>query len=72
MKQKLKTKKTLLKRVKITKNGKILKKQSNTGHLKRKWSASRKSRKGSKLVQENKGHISKLKTLLGKLGKGIN
>jgi len=71
MKQKIKTKKTLLKRVKITKNGKILKKQSNTGHLKRKWSASRKSRKGSRLIQENKGHISKLKTLLGKFGRNI-
>ena len=68
---KLKTKKTLIKRVKISKGGKILKKQSNTGHLKRKWSASRKSRKGSVLVQENKGHIKVMKTLLAKLGKGI-
>jgi len=72
MKQKLKTNKTLIKRIKITKGGKIVKKQSNTGHLKRKWSASRKSRKGANLVQENKGHISVMKKLLGKLGKGIN
>jgi ribosomal protein L35 len=68
---KLKTKKTLVKRIKITKNGKIMKKQSNTGHLKRKWTASRKSRKGATLSQDNKGHIKVIKTLLGKLGRGI-
>lgn len=68
---KLKTKKTLIKRIKVTKNGKIVKKQSNTGHLKRKWSASRKSRKGANLIQENKGHIKVIKQLLGKLGKGV-
>lgn len=69
MKQKIKTNKTLSKRVKITKNGKILKKQSNTGHLKRKWSASRKSRKNKRLVQENKGHIIMIKKLLSKVRK---
>ena len=70
-KQKLKTKKTLTKRIRVTKGGKIVKKQSNTGHLKRKWSASRKSRKSGKLVQENKGHIKVIKKLLGKLGRNI-
>ena len=72
MKQKLKTKKTLAKRVKITKTGKVLKNQSNTGHLKRRGTASRKSRKSSKLVQENKGHIKIIKTLLSKVRKVSN
>lgn len=72
MKQKLKTKKTLSKRVKITKNGKVLKKQCNTGHLKRKWSASKKSRKNSLVVQSNKGHIKMFKTLLTKVRKVSN
>jgi hypothetical protein len=49
-----------------------MKKQSSTGHLKSKWSASKKSRKNATLAQENKGHISVFKKLLGKLGKGIN
>lgn len=71
MKAKIKTKKTLTKRIKITKGGKIMKKQSNIGHLKRKWSASRKSRKGSVLMQHNEGHVKVMKKLLGKLGKGI-
>lgn len=71
MKAKIKTKKTLIKRIRVSKGGKILKKQSNTGHLKRKWSASRKSRKRSSLVQHNAGHIKVMKKLLGKLGKGI-
>ncbi|MDC0449112.1 50S ribosomal protein L35 [bacterium] len=68
---KLKTRKTLKKRVKITKSGKILKKQSRTGHLKVKWSADKKHRKGKRLVQHNKGHVRVIKRLLGKAGKGI-
>ncbi|OGC45661.1 hypothetical protein A2V49_02960 [candidate division WWE3 bacterium RBG_19FT_COMBO_34_6] len=62
---KLKTKKTLLKRIRITKNGKIVRKQIGIGHLKVKWSSKRKFRKAKKLVQKNKGHIKKLKRLLG-------
>jgi ribosomal protein L35 len=68
---KLKTKKTLLKRVKITKLGKILKKQSRIGHLKRKWSVNHKLRKGRRKNQENAGHKRIFKKLLGKHGKGI-
>ncbi len=68
---KLKTKKTLTKRVKITKGGKIIKKQSRTGHLKSKWSSSKNSRKSRSSVQENRGHILIIKRMLGKLGKNI-
>jgi ribosomal protein L35 len=68
---KVKTKKTLTKRIKITKGGKILKKQSRTGHLKSKWSSSKKSRKTKRLTQHNKGHKDVIKKLLGKYGKTI-
>jgi ribosomal protein L35 len=62
---KLKTRKTLLKRIKVSKNGKLMKKQSRTGHLKVKWSTSRKFRKRLRLAQKNTGHIKTLKRLLG-------
>jgi len=70
-KKKLKTKKTLLKRVKITKGGKIVKKQVGMGHLKQKKSGPRKTRKGKRLIQENKGHRKIFKKLLGKHGRNI-
>jgi ribosomal protein L35 len=59
-----KTLKTLQKRIKITKNGKIMKKGVNTGHLKVKWSANKKFRKKGYSVQLNKGHIKVFKRLL--------
>ncbi len=68
---KLKTKKTLLKRVKITKSGKILKKQIRIGHLRRKWSANKKSRKLRIEEQDNTGHKKMFRALLAKHGKGI-
>lgn len=68
---KLKTKKTLKKRIKVTKGGKILKKKTYVGHLKRKWSASQKSRKKRRVTQHNKGHIKKFKKLLAKAGRNI-
>jgi large subunit ribosomal protein L35 len=68
---KLKSKKTLLKRIKITGTGKIIKKQTRIGHLKRKWSTNRKFRKRRLDVQENKGHIKVFRQLLGKLSKGV-
>lgn len=71
MKNKIKTKKTLLKRIKITKTGKILKKQICTGHLKRKWSVNKKHRKNRTKEQTNSGHIKVFKALLGKASKGI-
>ncbi len=66
MKKKLKTKKTLAKRLRITKTGKILKNQVATGHLKRKWSANKKHRKNRVLEQENKGHRKMFRKMLGK------
>lgn len=66
-----KTKKTLLKRVKITKNGKILKKQNRTGHLRRKWSANKYHRKTGLEEVGASGYVKKIKSLLGKHGKKI-
>jgi ribosomal protein L35 len=68
---KLKTKKTLTKRVRVTKKGKIVKKKTRIGHLKRKWSTNRKFRKKQRDNQENTGHKKIIKKLLGKQGKGI-
>lgn len=67
-----KTRKTLIKRVKITKSGKILKKQNRTGHLKRKWSANKKHRKTGLEEVTSKGYKDKIKTLLGKAGRNIS
>lgn len=66
-----KTKKTLIKRIKITKTGKIMRKQTRTGHLKRKMDVSRKHRKNSIAEQTNPGHIKQFKQLLGKKGRSI-
>lgn len=62
---KIKTKKTLAKRIRLTKNGKLIRKQTRIGHLKIKMDASRKGRKKRLVMQENLGHIKKLRTLLG-------
>jgi ribosomal protein L35 len=64
----MKTRKTLTKRVKITKTGKILKKQNRTGHLKRKWSANKKHRKSGLEQIVSKGYRKKFKRLLAKQG----
>lgn len=64
----MKTKKTLLKRIRITKTGKVLKKQNNTGHLKRKWTSNKKTRKNRNLQMVSKGYLKKTRTLLGKHG----
>ena len=63
-KNKTKTKKTLLKRIKITKTGKLMKKSVGMGHLKEKKSNSMKLRKKKMTPQENKGHIKMFKKLL--------
>ena len=68
---KYKSKNTLKKRVKITKTGKILKKQVRTGHLKRKWTANKKYRKKGLEEQSNPGHKKMFKEMLGKTGKNI-
>lgn len=62
---KLKTKKTLVKRIKITKTGKFFRKQIRTGHLKVKMDVSRKQRKSHMLEQTDSGNIRKFKRLLG-------
>lgn len=68
---KLKTKKTAIKRVKITKTGKILRKQVRTGHLKRKWSTNKRHRKTSRSDVSNRGHKKIFKKLLKGHGKRI-
>lgn len=70
-KNKIKTKKTLLKRVKISKNGKIVKKQVGMGHLKEKKSGPNKTRKSKRLLQENAGHKKIFRKMLGGHGKHI-
>lgn len=64
---KLKTKKTAIKRVKITKSGKVLKKAVSAGHLKRKWSTSKKHRKSGLSEQTNKGHLKMFQKILPKI-----
>lgn len=68
---KLKTKKTAQKRVKISKTGKLLRKQVRTGHLKRKWSTNKRHRKTSGEEVKNTGHIKVFKQLLKKSAKKI-
>jgi ribosomal protein L35 len=70
-KQKIKTKKTLLRRVKITKNGKIMKKSIGMGHLKEKKSSPNKSRNTGLEKQKNSGHKKMFKKMLNKHGKEI-
>jgi len=69
---KIKPKKTLLKRVKITKNGKILKKNSRIGHLRSKWDSSSNSRKKKLKEQMKIGQVRVLKRLLAQRGRGVN
>jgi ribosomal protein L35 len=66
-----KTKKTLMKRVKITKNGKIMHKQTRLGHLKRKMDASRKGRKNTMILQTHSANVKRFKNLLSKAGRRI-
>lgn len=63
---KMKTKRTAVKRIKVTKSGKILKKAIRAGHLKVKWTANKKYRKRGLSEQENKGHINLFKRLVPK------
>lgn len=70
-KQKIKTKKTLLRRVKITKGGKIMKKNIGMGHLKEKKSSPNKSRNTGLGEQTNAGHRKMFKKMLNKHGKEI-
>lgn len=68
---KMKTRKTLVKRIKITKGGKIMRGYSKNGHLKIKSDSSTKSRKKNLIEQTNKGQIRVLKKLMAKQGRGV-
>jgi len=68
---KLKTKKTALKRIKISKRGKLVKKQINTSHLKKKWSTNKRHRKNRTDKILNIGQRKIFKKLLGKASKGV-
>ncbi len=63
---KLKTKKTLLKRIKVTKNKKLIRGQINAGHLKEKWGTNKKFRKAKSKQIRSKGYKRNFKRLLGK------
>ncbi|HDQ88551.1 MAG TPA: 50S ribosomal protein L35 [candidate division WWE3 bacterium] len=69
---KLKTRKTLAKRIKITKTGKVMVGALNNGHLKRKLTANAKSRKKGLRVFENNARKQLFKALLSKRGKNID
>ena len=66
MGKKQKTKKTLKKRIRLTRTGKILKKKLRTSHLKSKWTANRKHRKAGTEPVQNKKLQKKLRRMLGK------
>lgn len=61
---KLKSKKTLIKRIKLSKNGKIIKKATASSHNKRKWSASKRFRKLRETQVVTGGIVKKFKKLL--------
>ncbi|HOM77629.1 50S ribosomal protein L35 [Patescibacteria group bacterium] len=69
---KLKTRKTLAKRVKITKTGKVMVGALRNGHLKRKFNANRKGRKKGLRTFGQPTIKANFKRLLGKKGKKIN
>lgn len=56
--------KTLAKRIKISKKGKVITKNVRTGHLKAKWSTKRKFRKRGYTQQETPGYKKQFKMLL--------
>ncbi len=68
---KMKTKKTALKRIKITKTGKLVRKHVRTSHLKSKWSASRRMRKTNDNTVANIGHKNIFRKLLNKHAKEV-
>lgn len=63
---KLKIKKTLLKRIKISKSGKFIRRQIGIGHLKRKMDSSRKTRKSKSIQQFNIKVVRNLKRMLAR------
>ena len=63
---KMKTKKTLIKRIKLTKRGKMLKKHIKNSHLKVKLGSSTKHRKNRTSSIKSAGYRKMFKKLLGK------
>jgi hypothetical protein len=68
---KIKSRKTLLKRIRITKKGKMLKKLIGMGHLKAKTTVDRKAKKQKLTAQSNKGHKKLFRKLIGQHSKGM-
>ncbi len=66
----LKTKKTLAKRVKVSKNGKLMRKLVGMGHLKASKTVDRKLRKGKIYQQMNHGHRKMFRKLLAEQIRG--
>ncbi len=60
-----------MKRIKITKTGKVLRKSVRMGHLKAKLTAGRKTRKSSLSQIVNPEYLKTMRKLLGKAGKEI-
>ncbi len=65
MKVKQKTRKSLTKRFKITKNGKVLRRKAFRGHLNVKLSG-KKRRALRRIVSTDDAHAKKIKKVLGK------
>lgn len=62
---KMKTKKSLIKRFRITKSGKVLRRPTGQDHNRAKKSG-KKVRQGRKMIQLSKPEAKKIKRLLGK------
>lgn len=61
---KMKTRKSVVKRFKITKTGKVLHRKSNRRHLNVKKSASKK-RQGRRMVKTSKSYSKRVRKVLG-------
>lgn len=68
---KLKTRKTLLRRIKISRNGKITKRKVGLKHLKVNKGVSQKQRSNTASAFTNKKIIGRFKKMLGKYGKKL-
>ena len=68
---KLKTRKTLVRRIKISKNGKITKRKVGLKHLKVNKDVGQKQRNNATSALTNKKIIGRFKKMLGKYGKRL-
>jgi len=69
--QKLKTKKTLLRRIKISKNGKLIRRKIGLKHLKVNLSGNHKRRSSAMSTFENRKIRGRFKKMLGSFGKNL-